>query len=88
MTQNKPAPENDNTPEETLTKEQLEAAADALLQDDAGDEDGDQPGDDAFKLDTYEELATENADLKDRVLRAMADSLADREEVDRVGLNH
>ena len=66
MTENKPIPENDNTPEDALTKEQLEAAADALLE---GDTD-----EDAFEMDTYEELATENADLKDRVLRAMAET--------------
>lgn len=66
MTENKPVPENDNAPEETLTKEQLEAAADALLDGDIGE--------DAFEMDTYEELATENADLKDRVLRAMAET--------------
>ncbi len=66
MTENKPVPENDNVPEESLTKEQLEAAADALL-------DGDTSEDD-FEMDTYEELATENADLKDRVLRAMAET--------------
>ena len=66
MTDNKSVHENDNMPEDALTEEQLEAAADALL-------DGDE-GEDAFETDTYEELATENADLKDRLLRAMADT--------------
>lgn len=66
MTENKPIPENDNAPEDALTKEQLEAAADALLEGDTGE--------DAFEMDTYEELATENAALKDRVLRAMAET--------------
>ena len=75
MTENKPVPENDNSPEEVLTKDQLEAAADALL-------DGDT-GEDAFEMDTYEELATENADLKDRVLRAMAETENLRKRAER-----
>lgn len=75
MTENKPVPENDNTPEEALTKEQLEAAADALLDGDIGE--------DAFEMDTYEELATENADLKDRVLRAMAETENLRKRAER-----
>ncbi len=74
MTENKPVPENDNTPEEALTKEQLEAAADALLE---------ETDEDAFALDTYEELATENADLKDRVLRAMAETENLRKRAER-----
>jgi len=75
MTENKPVPENDNTPEEALTKEQLEAAADALLDGDISE--------DAFEMDTYEELATENADLKDRVLRAMAETENLRKRAER-----
>jgi molecular chaperone GrpE len=75
MTENKPVPENDNVPEEALTKEQLEAAANALLDEDTGE--------DAFEMDTYEELATENADLKDRVLRAMADTENLRKRAER-----
>lgn len=74
MTENKPVPENDNTPEEALTKEQLEAAADALLE---------ETDEDAFALDTYEELATENADLKDRVLRSMAETENLRKRAER-----
>jgi molecular chaperone GrpE len=75
MTDNKSVPENDNTPEDALTEEQLEAAADALLDGDAGE--------DAFGMDTYEELATENADLKDRLLRAMADTENLRKRAER-----
>ena len=75
MTENKPVPENDNVPEETLTKEQLEAAADALLNENAGADD--------LGMDTYEELATENADLKDRVLRAMAETENLRKRAER-----
>lgn len=83
MTQNKPVPENDNALEEALTKEQLEAAADALLKEDSGDKVGMEVGEDAFKLDTYEELVTENADLKDRVLRAMAETENLRKRAER-----
>jgi len=75
MTDNKSVPENDNMPEDALTEEQLEAAADALL-------DGDE-GEDAFGMDTYEQLATENADLKDRILRAMADTENLRKRAER-----
>ena len=75
MTDNKSVPENDNMPEDALTEEQLEAAADALLDGDAGE--------DAFGMDTYEELATENADLKDRLLRAMADTENLRKRAER-----
>lgn len=75
MTDNKSVHENDNMPEDALTEEQLEAAADALL-------DGDE-GEDAFGMDTYEQLATENADLKDRILRAMADTENLRKRAER-----
>ena len=75
MTENRPVPENDNVPEEALTEEQLEAAANALLDEDTGE--------DAFEMDTYEELATENADLKDRVLRAMAETENLRKRAER-----
>ena len=75
MTDNKSVPENDNTPEDALTEEQLEAAADALLDGDAGE--------DAFGMDPSEALATENADLKDRLLRAMADTENLRKRAER-----
>jgi molecular chaperone GrpE len=75
MTENKRNLEDDHLEDEELSEEQLEAAADALLE---GSDTEDELG-----MDTYEELATENADLKDRLLRAYADTENLRKRAER-----
>ena len=67
MTETKKHSEQDIHAESSLTEEQLEAAADALLEDGA-------IIDEELEMDPMEELVTENADLKDRLLRALADT--------------
>ncbi len=67
MTENKRPSDEDLAAQEAMTEEELEAAADALLDDEDFVEE-------EMEMDPIEELATENADLKDRLLRAFADT--------------
>jgi len=67
MTENKHPSDEDLAAQDAMTEEELEAAADALL------DDGDFV-EAELEMDPIEELATENADLKDRLLRAFADT--------------
>jgi molecular chaperone GrpE len=76
MTENKHPSDEDLVAQEAMTEEELEAAADALL------DDGDVI-EEELEMDPIEELATENADLKDRLLRAMADTENLRKRAER-----
>ncbi len=76
MTESKNSSKQQTVEESALSDEQLEAAADAILEED-------DLAEGELAMDTYEELATENADLKDRLLRSLADTENLRKRAER-----